>query len=52
MTDERPWDTLRIGSGSVPTRPLDEETRSRHGYPRTLRAVPEGLRQPLVFDPR
>ncbi|MDT0319717.1 nucleotidyl transferase AbiEii/AbiGii toxin family protein [Streptomyces millisiae] len=50
-SNDRPWDTLWIGSDSIPTKPLDDETRNRLGYPGTLRAMPEGLRQPLVFDP-
>lgn len=45
------WEGLWQGSPHVPHHHLDEALRQRMEYPRTLVPAPEGLRQPVVFDP-
>lgn len=45
------WKGLFWGSPGVPHDDLPEEERKRLGYPKTLLPAPEGLLQPVLFDP-
>ncbi|MFC9243754.1 nucleotidyl transferase AbiEii/AbiGii toxin family protein [Streptomyces sp. NPDC057136] len=45
------WKGLWNGSPGLPHVPLDEETRQRMDLPGTLLPAPEGLNQPVVFEP-
>lgn len=45
------WARLRGSPVDVPHSPLDEETRLRRDFPRTLLPSPDGMSQSLVFEP-
>ncbi len=45
------WKGLWQGSPGVPHEHLSDEDRQWFGYPKTLQPAPDGLIQPVVFDP-